>query len=108
MKGIAVESILVIGGLLILLTLGFSFFSGGNAASSLFGWQGTILAGVENFFLSVYNIMVVISGWVTIGILGVIFIGVQVVFVYFYYKLFQIISVFQPTVRRILDELTGF
>jgi hypothetical protein len=108
MKGIAITSILALSGVIILIGLGFSMFTGGNISSGLFGWQGTVLEGVEIFFTNVYNTIVVISGWMTIGVMGIIFIAIQGVFIYFYYKLFQIARIFKPAVERILKEITEF
>jgi hypothetical protein len=105
MKGIAITSILAIGGILILVALVFSMFTGGATSSGLFGWQGTVLEGVESFFTGIYNIMVVISSWVTIGILFTIFLAVQGAFIFLYYQLFRIAQVFKPALEKFLDSL---
>jgi hypothetical protein len=108
MKGIALTSILAIGGILIVIALAFAMFTGGQVSTGLFGWQGTVLEGVEEFFTSVYNTVVVLSSWMSIGVLTVLFVGIQGVFIYGYYKLAQIAMVFQPTMNKILKELTEF
>lgn len=107
MKGFM--SLAMIAGVAILLTGGaflFSAFSGGSQSSGLFGWSDTpLLAGVESFITGVYNVVVIISSWVTILVLLVVFLGVQGAFVYAYYRFGKFALHFKRDFEKIIDEL---
>lgn len=107
MKGIA--PLLVAGGiglLLITLMLGFSFFSGGVYSGGLFGWGNIpILSGIESFVTGVYNLLVFIATWVTIGTFGIIFIGLQGFFIYIYYKIFTFIYAHKNIVDEFMNRI---
>lgn len=109
MRGIAVAGLVVVfAGFMIALSLFTSAFTGGRTSSGLFGWQGTALEGVENFFTGVYNIFVVTASWITIFILLMVFLGVQGAFLYLYYRIVTFFWQFKPAVERIVREISGF
>jgi hypothetical protein len=81
-------------------------FTGGTQVSDLFGWgDDTLLGGVEKFFITVYNSIVVLSSWVTIIALFVAFIGIQGVFVFAYYKIGSFALKFRKDFEKVLNEL---
>jgi len=109
MKGIiGLTGILAIIGALILVSFGVSFFSGGQTSASLFGWGNEpLLRGIDAFFTSIYNLIVVISSWVTIAILLVVLVGVQGVFLYFYYRIIKFAYQFRPLFEKFINEISG-
>lgn len=109
-KGIiGVSTVLIIGLLLVGAMMVFSFFGGGEYSEGLFGWSGIpLLEGVESFVTTVYNIVVFVATWVTIGVLGVLFIGVQAFFLYIYYRAFKLIYDHRDIFERFLDTITEF
>ena len=110
MKGIiGVSTILIIGMLIVGVSLFFSFFTGGEYSGGLFGWSGVpLLSGIEAFVTGVYNILVFVATWVTIGILGVLFIGIQAFFIYIYYRLIRLLIDNKDIFQRFFDEITSF
>jgi hypothetical protein len=97
----------LIGILLIFAMLGFSFFSGGNYASTLFGWGNIpILSGIDSFLTGMFNLVVFIATWVTISVLGMVFIGLQGFFVYLYYKLFMFIYAHKGIVEEFFNKIS--
>lgn len=109
-KGVT-SALLVVGFVILLVgvSMAVSFFTGGGRQSAgLFGWQDIpLLSGIENFFTVVYNSMVVISSWVTIAVLMIIFLGVQGAFLFAYYKLAKFVFSFQPAIKRLIDQISG-
>jgi len=107
MKGIAPLLMAgLIGILLIFAMLGFSFFSGGNYSGGLFGWGNIpILSGIESFLTGIYNLVVFIATWVTISVLGMVFIGLQGFFIYIYYKLFMFIYAHKNVVEEFFNKI---
>jgi len=96
----------LIGILLIFAMLGFSFFSGGVYSGGLFGWGNIpILSGIESFLTGIYNLVVFIATWVTISVLGMVFIGLQGFFVYIYYKLFMFIYAHKNLVDEFFNKI---
>lgn len=108
-KGIiGISTILIIGVLLVGVTMMFSFFSGGEYSGGLFGWADIpLLSGIESFVTGVYNIVVFIATWVTIGVLGVFFIGFQAFFIYIYYRIFKILLEHKNMFDEFLNEITS-
>lgn len=110
MKGIVGLSLvagLLVG--LIFLSLGLSMLTGGNQSEGLFGWgDDVLLSGVEDFFTSTYNSVIVLAGWATIFILLIVFLSSQVVFIYFYYRVALVLIEFKPAVEKFIREITGF
>lgn len=103
---VSLTAMLGIGAVLTVIMLAFSFFSGGTRSTGLFGWSDTpLLSGMESFITGVYNIMVYISSWVTIFVLFTIFLGVQLVFGYAYYKAITFVSQFREGFKKVMDEL---
>jgi len=109
MKGLAGLTMAVgLIALFILISLGVSFFSGGHQSTGLFGWgSDSILAGVETFFTNIYNTIIIVGSWVTIFVLLVVFVAVQGVFVFFYYKTAQFLWQFKPLVEKFIEEISG-
>lgn len=109
-KGIiGISTVLIIGMLLVGATMMFSFFSGGEYSGGLFGWSEIpLLSGIESFVTGVYNILVFIATWVTIGVLGVLFLGTQVFFVYIYYRIFKLVFEHKNIFDEFLNEITSF
>jgi hypothetical protein len=107
MRGFVLSLTAVLGIIVLLVgvMLLFSFFTGGSRSVSILGMQGTVFAGMDSFITGIYNTMVVVSSWVQIFILFVLFVGIQGVFVYFYYRVGKILLTFRKDVEGILDEL---
>lgn len=109
MKGIAGITMAV--GLIaffILISLGVAFFSGGHQSAGLFGWgSDSILAGVETFITNIYNAIIIVGSWVTIFVLLVVFVAVQGLFIFFYYKIAEFFWQFKPLVDKFLEEISG-
>lgn len=107
MKGFVVSltMVAVIAVVLVFVMLAFSFFAGGTRTSSVLGMQGTLLAGLDNIITGIYNTMIVISSWVTIFVLLGVFLVVQGLFVYFYYRVGKIVWTVKDDVKKIVDEL---
>jgi hypothetical protein len=96
----------LIGILLIFAMLGFSFFSGGVYSSSIFGWGDIpILSGIESFLTGIYNLLVFIATWVTISVLGMVFIGLQAFFIFIYYKLAMFLYAHKNMVEEFLNKI---
>lgn len=110
MKGLA--GITLVAGLVItviLLSIGISMFTGGSQSSGLFGWgDESLLAGVEDFVTGIYNTIIVLASWATIFVLFMVFLGTQVVFIYFYYRVALVVMEFKPMVEKFIKEVTGF
>jgi hypothetical protein len=103
---VSLSTVLIIAILFMGIMLVFSFFTGGARSTGLFGWgDQTLLAGVEDFVTGIYNSLIVVSGWVTITVLLLVFVGIQGAFVYGYYKLLKFALSFREDFRKILDEL---
>jgi hypothetical protein len=97
----------LIGILLVFAMLGFSFFSSGKYAESLFGWGNIpILSGIDSFLTGIFNLVVFIAAWVTISVLGMIFIGLQGFFLYLYYKVFMFVYAHRNIVEEFLNKIT--
>jgi len=98
-------------GLIAMLIVGSIFlsaFTGGHQSEGLFGWEGIpILEGIEAFFTSIYNTAILFSQWITITILLIVFLAVQVAFVFFYYKAFKFLWQFKPAVERFIEEISN-
>jgi hypothetical protein len=102
---VSITMVAVIAVVLVLVMLAFSFFTGGSRTGSVLGMQGTMLAGLDNIITGIYNSMIVLASWVTIFVLLGIFLGVQGVFVYFYYRVGKILWTFKDDVEKIVNEL---
>lgn len=106
-KGFAITTIAIIGFVFILVFLVAGLFSGGGSHSdTLLGWGGVpLLAGIDSFITGIYNLFIYLSLWVTIGLLGVILLGVQVGLLFFYYKVLSYMWSFKDAIKNIIDEL---
>ena len=88
------------------LALSVAIFSGMPRSAGLFGWSDTpILSGVEIFFTAIYNAMVFVASWIRLFVLFVVFLAIQGVFVYVYYRIGKIVLQFRHDFEKILDEL---
>lgn len=103
--GIGTLAALLIG--VVFVAIIISIFAGGATYSTtLLGWTGIpYIESIDIFLTSVYNAFVFISLWLRVGILGVILIGMQVVLIFFYYKLFSYMWQFKDSIKNIIDEL---
>jgi hypothetical protein len=103
---ISLSAVVILAVIFMLIALVFAGLSGGTQSGGLFGWKDTpFLAGIETFITGVYNVMVVISSWVTIFVLFTVLLGVQGIFIYLYLKLGQVLWSVKDDINRILDEL---
>jgi hypothetical protein len=102
---ISLTALLGIALIFMLITLLVSGIAGGARSTGLFGWSETpILAGVERFVTTMYNALIYISSWVRVFVLFAVFLAVQGVFVYFYYKIGKTVLRFRKDMEKILDE----
>lgn len=109
MKGF-IFSLTMILGVLLILGAGYlliSVFAGGERTSAVFGWTGgsAELLGIQSFITTVYNSLVVISSWLYIIILFSVFIGIQGIFVYAYFRIGSLFLSFRKDFEKILNEL---
>jgi len=108
MKGFVVSmvALLAISIAIAGLALSVAIFSGMPRSAGLFGWSDTpILSGVEIFFTAIYNAMVFVASWIRLFVLFVVFLAIQGVFVYVYYRIGKIFLQFRHDLEKILDEL---
>jgi len=103
---ISITTVAIIAVIFMLIALVFSAFTGGARSSGLFGWSDTpLLSGIEGFITGIYNTMVYVSSWMTIFVLFGAFLGIQVIFVYAYYKAITFVAQFREGFKKVMDEL---
>lgn len=107
MKGItSIVLAAVIGAIILLVSIVFSAFTGGSHSDSLFGWQGdSLLSGIDSLVTGVYNGMVFISSWVTIGVMLFVYVGMQGMFLYIYIRVFRVVRNVRRDMMNVLNEL---
>jgi hypothetical protein len=108
MRGFITSMLLFVGiaAVMIIISLVMAFFSGGIRSTGLFGWSDIpYLAGVETFITSIYNTLVYFASWVAVLVLLTVFILMQCVFGYIYYRVAKFLLGFRAGIEKVLDEL---
>ena len=98
-------------GIVVFLGLAISLLGGGLASpdcGTLFCWgKIPVLSGIDAFFTAIYNFIYFLSVWVALAVVAVLFITLNIMFIYFYYRLFIWLYGFKGVVQKFMNEVTS-